>query len=189
MIPLKGFDVAKKRLAPALEGRRRSTLARATADHVARACADGGFDVAVVTGDEVVAEWAAGHSAVVIADPKQGLDAACHAGIAACDGPWIVVHGDLPLLDAATMRRVGATLAKEKPVIAPSRDGGTNLLGGSGRLRFSYGPGSFHRHLTVLSGRPEVFTGIETIIELDTPADLSAASNLPGGAWLVPFLS
>jgi len=189
VIPLKGFDIAKGRLAPVLDHQQRSSLARATADHVASACAEGGFDLTIVTGDEAVTKWATGHSAEVIPDPAQGLDAACNAGIAAGTGSWIVVHGDLPLLDAATMRRARDVLVAGRPVIAPSRDGGTNLLGGKSRIRLSYGPGSFHRHLAVLSELPDVLTGIESIIELDTPADLSAAADLPGGAWLAPFMS
>jgi len=189
VIPLKGFDVAKERLAPLLDHRRRSSLATAAAGHVVSACADGGFDLAVVTGDEAVAKWAMAHSARVIPDPARGLNAACSAGIAASPGSWIVVHGDLPLLDAATMRRARAALVAGRPVIAPSRDGGTNLLGGRHRIHLSYGPGSFHRHLAALPKDPYILTGIESIIELDTPADVSAAAGLPGGAWLAPFVS
>lgn len=189
VIPLKGFDVAKERLSPALDRERRSSLAKAAADNVLRACSGAGFDVTVVTGDQMVAEWATERAAAVISDPGKGLNAACDVGIAASQGPWVVVHGDLPLLDAVTMRRVGTTLAAGTPVIAPSRDGGTNLLGGTGRIGFSYGPGSFHRHLAAVLAPPQVLTGIETLIELDTPADLLSAASLPGGAWLAPFLT
>lgn len=188
VIPLKAFTLAKQRLAPALDRRRRAMLARATADRVTQACIEGGFEIAIVTADAAVADWAAVHAAVVIPDPSDGLDAACHAGVAEIDGPWIIVHGDLPLLDAAAMGRARATLCAGGAVIAPSRDGGTNLLGGSDEVRFSYGPGSFHRHLGRLSRPLHVLTGIETIIELDTPTDLSAAARLPGGAWLARFL-
>lgn len=190
VIPLKGFAVAKGRLAPVLDQQQRSSLARTTAGHVVRACADGGLDIMIVTGDEAVAAWAVQHSAIVIPDPSQGLDAACRVAIEQCDGPWIIVHGDLPLLDGATMTDARATLTAGGSVIAPSRDGGTNLLGSQGRIRLSYGPGSFHRHLASLSNlATTVHIDIKTLIELDTPGDLSAAAGLPGGAWLSPFLT
>jgi len=189
VIPLKGFNIAKERLATVLDRTRRSSLVRAAADRVALACAAGGFDLVVVTGDESVAAWASDRSARVIADPSQGLDAACQAGIAAGHEPWIIVHVDLPLLDATTMNSTLTALGAGRSVIAPSRDGGTNLLGSSGGFRFSYGPASFHRHLAALTGPFEVITKIETIVELDTPSDLEAAATLPGGAWLAPFLS
>jgi len=143
----------------------------------------------IVTGDEVVEDWAAQHSAIVIPDPAQGLDAACWAAIEQCHGPWVIVHGDLPLLDGPAMNAARAALVAGGSVIAPSRDGGTNLLGTNGQLRFSYGQGSFHRHLAVLSDLPTVYIDIKTLIELDTPGDLSAAAGLPGGAWLSPFLT
>ena len=186
-MPLKGFDVAKERLAPLLEPTRRSALAKATADHVAMACIGGGFDLTIVTGDATVAAWAAGHGASVVTDPGEGLDAACRAGIAAGSGPWVVVHGDLPLLDPATMQRVRTALNSGTSIIAPSRDGGTNVLGAVSTISLSYGPASFHRHLAVLPAPFEVFTGVETMIELDTPADLEAAACVHAGRWLAPF--
>ncbi len=189
VIPLKGFAVAKGRLSPVLDQQQRSSLARETAGHVLRACAAGGFDIMVVTGDEAVRAWAVENSATVIPDPSQGLDAACRVAIEQCDGPWVIVHGDLPLLDGAAMAYVHTTLAQGGSVIAPSRDGGTNLLGATDRVRLSYGPDSFHRHLGALSGLATVFVDMKTLIELDTPGDLSAAAGLPGGAWLTPFLA
>lgn len=189
VIPLKGFPVAKGRLSPVLDQQQRSLLARTTAGRVVRACADGGFDITIVTGDEAVTAWAGQHSATVIPDPSQGLDAACRVAIEQCEGPWIIVHGDLPLLDGAAMSDARTTLAGGGSVIAPSRDGGTNLLGANERIRLSYGPGSFHRHLAALSTPVTVRIDIKTLIELDTPGDLTAAAGLPGGAWLSPFLT
>ena len=189
VIPLKGFDVAKGRLAPSLAPHQRSSLARAIADHVVLACIDAGFDLTIVTRDSSVAEWAAEHEASVVTDPMQGLDAACAAALPADGTPWIIVHGDLPLLDDATMHRARLAISAGTAVIATSRDGGTNLLGSIGRVQFSYGPGSFHRHLAAIHRPFRVFAGMESIVELDTPADLKAAIGVPSGRWLAPFLS
>jgi 2-phospho-L-lactate guanylyltransferase len=189
VIPLKGFDVAKGRLAPSLVPHQRSSLATAIADHVVLACIDAGFDLTIVTRDSSVAEWAAEHEASVVTDPMRGLDAACAAALPARGTPWIIVHGDLPLLDGATMHRARLAISAGTAVIAPSRDGGTNLLGSTGRVQFSYGPGSFHRHLAAIPRPFRVFTGMESIVELDTPADLNAALGVPSGRWLAQFLS
>ena len=40
-----------------------------------------------------------------------------------------------------------AGIDEQGAVVAPSADGGTSALGGKGDAFFSYGPGSFHRHL------------------------------------------
>ena len=187
VLPLKAFDVAKERLAPLLTPLQRSALARATADRVASACVAGGFAITVVTGDETVSHWAASHSAQVVPDPGGGLNSVCAAGVAATTGPWMVVHGDLPLLDRETAEHARICLGGGGSVIAPSRDGGTNLLGSTTPVRFAYGPGSFHRHLAAVPGAT-ILTGFSTLIELDTPQDLKAASMLDGGDWLIPYI-
>jgi 2-phospho-L-lactate guanylyltransferase len=189
VIPLKGFAVGKARLAPSLDNATRSRLARAVALHVADACAAAGFDITVVSSDEKVTEWAQSRGALLVADPGAGLDAACSLGVSARSTPWVVVHGDLPLLDAATMRQAAAALQAGRDVIAASRDGGTNLLGSHGSFDFSYGVASFHRHLARFVTPPQMITTMATLVELDTPSDLESAARLPGGAWLGTFLT
>ncbi|MDH4171362.1 MAG: hypothetical protein OEW42_17410, partial [Acidimicrobiia bacterium] len=56
LIPLKGFGVAKERLAPALDADTRARLARQMADIVVDAAAP--LPVAIVTDDAEVARWA-----------------------------------------------------------------------------------------------------------------------------------
>jgi 2-phospho-L-lactate/phosphoenolpyruvate guanylyltransferase len=192
IVPLKGFDEAKGRLALPLETR--SALARAVAEHVITACRDGGMTPLVVTGSESVGEWAIAAGAGVLAEPAGGgLDAAAASGVAeAVTGgtPWLVVHGDLPLLAAEDIARVGDLLQQGGVVIAPSRDGGTNLLGSTGPFDFRYGPASFHRHLAVAAGRDVcVVVRPGTALEIDTLRDLRAAALLSSGGWLRRFLS
>ncbi len=72
-------------------------------------------------------------------------------------------------------------------VIGPSRDGGTNALAASGpAIDFSYGPGSFHRHVHVMD-RPEVVVRTGLALDLDNPDDLAHARR--SSPWLDELLA
>jgi 2-phospho-L-lactate guanylyltransferase len=190
IIPLKGFEFAKARLEllPAI----RSSLAQAVAARVVAACLDGGMEPLVVTGSSTLRDWAAELGANSIDEPLGGgLDAAAARGLAqAAERPWLVVHGDLPLLSAEDIAGVGELLSQGGVVLAPSRDGGTNLLGSTGPFEFRYGPASFHRHLAVAAGRAvAVVIRPGTALEIDTLSDLHSIARLPSGEWLRRFLS
>lgn len=192
LIPVKGFSVAKERLAPEVPAYDRAIIATVTAGHVIESCVAAGLTTLVVTDDEAVAHLARDLGADAVPDPGSGLDAAVTAGVAVVDGPWLVLHADLPLLDPGTLSDAAQTVSAGHWVIAPSRDGGTNLLGGRGGFDFAYGHGSFHRHLARLGrhGLPHrILVGAAVAVEIDTPIDLAAAASHPGGRWLLPFLS
>lgn len=192
VIPIKGFPAAKERLSPGLDPASRAAIAAATAGRVIKTCVDVGYTTIVVTADGDVAALASDLGATPVAESGTGLDAAAAAGIAVAAGPWLVVHADLPLLDASSLHRARGALEAGRWVIAAARDGGTNLLGGVGAFEFSYGPGSFHRHLgrIAASGNlPLILVDEATALEIDTPRDLAVAAHRPGGGWLLPFLS
>jgi 2-phospho-L-lactate guanylyltransferase len=188
ILPLKGFDRAKERLGLAPD--QRAAFAAATATIVATACEGAGLDLAVVTADDAVARWAADRGATVVPDPGRGLDDAAAAGVAAAVGrPWVVIHGDLPLLTADDLAAPVEALGSGTAVLAPSRDGGTNLLGSTSTITFRYGPASFARHLAAVGGaRHLIVVRTGTAVEVDTVPDLVAAASLPGGGWLRRFL-
>ncbi len=190
-VPVKPFGVAKARLAPRLDGAARRRLGQALALHTAGAVAAAGAEVAIVTGDDHVAGWAAGNGLEVIREPGPGLDAAAGAvtAAAAVSGrPWAVVHADLPIVEAADLAAVFAALPGRRVVLAPARDGGTNVMAGEGPFPFRYGPGSFHRHAAVAAGRAAVVARPGLALDLDTPADLDAALGHPAGAWLAGYV-
>jgi 2-phospho-L-lactate guanylyltransferase (CobY/MobA/RfbA family) len=137
-----------------------------------------------------VREWAADSGVPHLDDPPTGgLDGAA-AAVASAGAPWCVIHGDLPLIEAEDLVPVAAGLGDGRAVLAPSRDGGTKLIAAVEPIRFSYGPGSFVRHLAAVSGmRPLVIVRAGLAVEIDTHGDLVEASRLPKGWWLARYLS
>jgi 2-phospho-L-lactate guanylyltransferase len=147
LLPVKAFSVAKRRLASALDPADRAALARSMADRVVQAAAP--LPVAVVCDDAEVATWAQAAGATVLWRPGRGLNGAVGEGVDALALAGyhrvIVAHADLPhALDLAWLAEVeGVTLVPDR------REDGTNVicLPADAGFRFSYGPGSFRRHV------------------------------------------
>jgi len=182
-IPVKPFGVAKNRLQPALDGTQRSRLGKTIAAHTAMEARATGARIAVVTADDGVAGWAQSLEFEVVWEAPEhgsGLNGAAAAAVAAAgrDGSdWMILHADLPLISRA---EIGAAIDRHRRgryVIAPSYDGGTGLIMGSGAFPFSYGPGSFHRHLRAAKGAGDVVIRSGLALDLDTPRDLEAAMS------------
>lgn len=177
LVPVKAFGEAKLRLAPALTPAQRRRLARTMATRVVRSAA--GLPVAVVCDDPEVADWARSLHALVIWEPGRGLNGAVHEGVdrlASMGAASVVVAaGDLPL--ATDLHWVtefdGITLIPDR------RRDGTNVISvpaGSG-FSFSYGPGSFARHLAEAGrlGCPvRVVHSSPLAWDVDVPEDLTA---------------
>ncbi len=99
----------------------------------------------------------------------------------------MVVHSDLPLLTASDLRFLHAALMRHGSVLAPSADGGTSAMGGRGHYMFSYGPGSFRRHLARYPNSG-IVARLGLLHDVDTVADLISARNHPRGAWLAGMM-
>lgn len=183
IIPVKSFRQGNRRLAGVLTERQRITLGQALAGHVARTAEGAGLMSLFVSDDAEVAEWGARMGFPTIPDPSQGLDGAARAGVewaSASGSPWMVIHSDLPLLTVEDLRCASGAGGD---VIAPSADGGTSLIGSSSTVDFSFGPGSFHRHLGRLHD-PEVIARTGLLHDVDSPGDLQSALVHPRGGWL-----
>lgn len=178
IVPIRSFRLGKSRLAPHMSEDERHALARALADRVTEAAAAAGLSPLVVTSDPEVAEWAAAAGLPVVPDPGGGLDAACRSGVVAAGvRRWVVIHSDLPLIAADDLRTVADEMAAGRDVIAPSSDGGTSVLSSSRHIEFSYGPGSFHRHLARLDD-PVIVARAGLLHDLDTARDFRSAARL-----------
>lgn len=184
-IPVKSFGISKRRLDGHLDSEARAVLARRLATHTVTAVIEaGGFPV-VVTNDGDVRRWAGESGVESIDDFGRGLDHAAYRIVERAGGdPWLVCHADLPLLAPLDLEPALTAAVAGRAVIAPSSDGGTTLLGaGRPDFRFTYGPGSFHRHLPRLDD-PLILTSLGLCLDLDAAADLDAAIGHRRGIWL-----
>lgn len=181
LLPVKRFDEAKARLAPALGPDARAALAREMAERVVTACGD--LPVAVVCDDEEVARWADTLNLELIWTPGVGLNGAVAAGVehlaAAGAARVIVAHADLAHLLPGDL---DPFLSDAGIQLAPDRhEDGTNIAAVPAGLgfRFAYGPGSFRRHCdeALRCGVPlAIVRGTRLGWDVDTPADLSPIS-------------
>ena len=176
LIPVKAFAEAKLRLAPALGAAERAALARDMATHVVRSA--GLLPVAVVCDDNEVRDWAVSVGAEVVWRPGTGLNGAVRSGVdhlrETGANQVIVAHGDLPLAGslAPLGEWPGITLLPDR------RNDGTNVIAlpSDCPFEFSYGRGSFARHLAEAQrlGRSlRVVRDPAFALDIDVPADLA----------------
>ena len=180
-IPVKPFGVAKARLSPVLDASQRRRLGMSVAAHTVTTAVRTGVTTVVVTGDRGVARWANGLGVDVVADSGTGLDGAARAAVAHAGGvgrPWIILHADLPILQSRDLAEPLAAVSAGRPALAPSYNGGTTLVGAAAdTFDFSYGPGSFHRHLHAAGEAAVVVTTPGLMLDLDDPRDLAAIQH------------
>ena len=151
LIPVKSFGEAKRRLSPSLSDEARAVLAQRFANTVVDAAH--GLPVAIVCDDDGVARWAHSRGLSVLREEGRGLNAAVHLAVhelfAAGAERAVIVHSDLPL--AVDLRWLADS---EGIVLVPDhRLDGTNAMSLPlrsdvlARFEFSYGVGSFRKHL------------------------------------------
>ncbi len=190
ILPVKSFQLGKGRLAEMLDTTARMHLGVEFAARTVATAETAGLLPLVVAGDDEVAEWALRLGIPVVPDPGEGLSVAARQGVTWAghgSSTWLVLHCDLPLLNAGDLTALATTLDDGQPVIAPSADGGTSAIGSVGDFSFSYGPGSLARHLTRLPAAKVVArTGL--LHDVDSPEDLISASRHPRGRWLTELV-
>lgn len=186
-LPIRSWRGANQRLAQRLNPAARRALAEAMASRTARTAEEAGGRLLVVSSAPQVLQWAADNGRRAIPEPEEGgLNGAARAvaEFAVRRGrPWLILHSDLPCLTAEEAAGAIRAVREGKRVLAPSYDGGTSALGGTGPGYFAYGPGSFHRHLRA-GPPPLVLVRFGFLLDMDSPADLEAARRHPRGAWL-----
>lgn len=180
VVPIRSFAGAKSRLAARFNAAERARLMQAMAERVAAAA--GSLPVAVVSSAPEVGAWAEDLGLDLLPDPGS-LDGAADAGRRWALGLGlarvVVAHADLPLVES--LAPLAAPGPEQVAVLVPChRDDGTPLLSVPpvAAFRFSYGPGSFARHVA------EAHRAGLRVVELrDEPAlrrDVDALSDLDG---------
>lgn len=175
LIPLRSLREGKARLDGVLDPDERNDLISEMARSVIIAAHD--LDVLVVHDDPNVAPWATDLGAQTLRPDESGLNNAVTAGRdhlrKAGYERVIIAHGDLP---HARDLRVMST--PHEITIAPDRHGeGTNVLALPTALdfEFSYGPGSFERHVQTSRSHgiePHIVLDPGLAWDVDTPDDL-----------------
>jgi len=181
LIPIKAFDIGKTRLMDALDPESRSALAEKLARAVVAVCAAAMPTYVTCENDEVQA-WAENLGAQVIRGQESGLNRVVRHGVASLGAAGfervLVAHGDL-----ADPRGLPALAGWAGVVLVPDRRlDGTNaiVVPTQARFSFSYGPGSFARHLSEAErfGELHVINDDGLALDLDEPADLVEFQHL-----------
>lgn len=195
IVPVKRFDVAKRRLATGIGGELLPAVVAAMLGDVLEAIAAARMveRTLVVTGEPAAVAIATDAGAEVLDDPAdEGHSEAALIGITAAisSGATCVVllPGDCPLLDARELDRLLTGIPSDYVAIVPDRHGtGTNalVLSPPDAIRPAFGPGSCERHVAAAKAKqlPYSVEEVPTLaVDLDTPADLIALTReLEGG--------
>jgi 2-phospho-L-lactate/phosphoenolpyruvate guanylyltransferase len=176
LVPVKAFADAKARLAAVLGDAQRERLAQWTSARVLAAA--GELPTYVACDNEAVAAWATERGASVLWHPGVGLNAAVNDSVAdlreAGVTDVIVAHGDLPRAHSLARLSEPGTLT-----LVPDRHrDGTNVIALPTDMPFlfSYGPGSFQRHLdAAIAAGLSVRVRRDPLLalDIDTPSDLA----------------
>jgi 2-phospho-L-lactate/phosphoenolpyruvate guanylyltransferase len=190
IIPVKGPDEGKRRLADALDDAARRRLVAAMLDRVVAAVqAARGIDRLMVVGPS---RHGLSSGVTLHPDPGGGLNAALSDALQAAGEQGasraVVIAADLPQVTARDVELLAlappATIA-----IAPDRhETGTNALSlplpQARDFPFAFGPDSFARHNAEAErlGLPvQIIEGPGLMRDIDTPADLADAAELLRG--------
>jgi 2-phospho-L-lactate guanylyltransferase len=185
IVPHRGLDAAKTRLAPSLDPAERVMLASQLLQRVLKVSREVADDVEVISPSRPLAEIVEAAGARLAVQRGMGLNEGLEQARsqALLDGieTLIVLHGDLPNLSATDIETLLDGLpANGGPgvAIAPDRAGtGTNALAlrPPGVIGFRFGVGSFAAHAAEVERAGVWCTAVNRAglaFDLDTPDDL-----------------
>ena len=186
IVPHRGLEAAKTRLAPSLDPAERIMLASQLLQRVLRVAREVTGDVVVITPSRPLAEIVEASGARLAVQRGMGLNEGLDQARtdALIDGiqTLVILHGDLPNLRGEDIEAlVRALPGGDEPgvAIAPDRAGtGTNALAlrPPGVIGFRFGVGSFAAHAAEVerAGVPAVAVDRAGLaFDLDTPEDLT----------------
>lgn len=185
IVPHRGLEAAKTRLAPSLSPEERIMLASQLLQRVLKVARQVTPDVVVISPSRALAEIVEPSGARLAVQRgmglNEGLEQARFDALVDEVETLIILHGDLPNLqpdDIATLVEALPAGDAAAVTIAPDRAGtGTNglVLRPPGVIRFRFGSGSFAAHVEEVAraGVPLVAVNRAGLaFDLDTPEDL-----------------
>lgn len=188
VVPVKGLDQAKSRLAGVLSPGERAKLTLEMLAHVLETIGQSGVvdKIGVISPEVEQLPLPDGVARIKQIEPglnnllEQGREWALSEGA----DRLMVIFADLPLLSASDIVEI-SELGREANtlVLAPDRHGhGTNVMLSNPvtLARFAFGTGSYHKHRRrALEDRASVATyhSIGTSLDLDTPDDIAYMDN------------
>lgn len=186
IVPHRGLEAAKTRLAPSLSPDERMFLASQLLQRVLKVTREVTDDVVVISPSRALRESVEPSGARLIVQRgmglNEGLEQARFDALVDNVETLVVLHGDLPNVQATDVEALLAALpsgAEPAMAIAPDRAGtGTNglVLRPPGLIPFRFGSGSFAAHIAEVerTGVPLVAVNRSGLaFDLDTPEDLA----------------
>ncbi|MEK6190952.1 MAG: 2-phospho-L-lactate guanylyltransferase [Chloroflexota bacterium] len=186
IVPHRGLEQAKTRLAGVLDPAQRAALAEWLLRHVLDAAVATEHEVVVISPDASLeplamaagAQLAVQHGLGLNAGLAQARDEALRDGVAVL----AVLHGDLPDLSPADVTAMLAAVSPRGPAVAIAPDAagrGTNglALTPPDVIGFQFGRDSFAAHRTAAERSGARFAVVERpglAFDVDTPQDLAA---------------
>ncbi len=185
IVPHRGLEAAKTRLAPSLDPDERIMLASQLLQRVLKVAGEVSDDVVVISPSRPLAEIVEASGARLSVQRgmglNAGLDQARSEALLDGIGTLIVLHGDLPNLRPGDIDTLAAALPSDGSAgvaIGPDRAGtGTNALAlrPPGVINFRFGVGSFAAHAAEVERAGVTCVAVNRAglaFDLDTPADL-----------------
>ena len=185
IVPHRGLEAAKTRLATSLTPDERRDLARQLLERVLRVACEVCDDVVVISPSRELAGIVEPIGARLVVQRgmglNEGLEQARFDALYDDVGTLVVLHGDLPNLHPADVEALIASLPASGPgvAVAPDRGGtGTNalVLRPPGVIGFRFGAGSFAAHLEEVDRARVPLVAVSRgglAFDLDTPQDLA----------------
>ncbi|MGI8829129.1 MAG: 2-phospho-L-lactate guanylyltransferase [Candidatus Limnocylindria bacterium] len=186
IVPHRGLEAAKTRLAPSLSPDERMFLASQLLQRVLKVTREVTDDVVVISPSRALRESVEPSGARLIVQRgmglNEGLEQARFDALVDNVETLVVLHGDLPNVQATDVEALLAALpsgTEPAMAIAPDRAGtGTNglVLRPPGLIPFRFGSGSFAAHIAEVerTGVPLVAVNRSGLaFDLDTPEDLA----------------
>ncbi len=181
IVPIKGLEMAKARLAEPTAGERQALalkMARVTLGALS-ACRKIS-KIIVISPDKQVVTLANELGCVSISDPDKGLNAAYASGMdfarAKAAHLILLMPSDFLRLDVADIEDLIISYEEGKVGLLPCKEGtGTNAVILPAKLSFTplFGVGSFDRHWRQAGERAQLLAAPALAFDIDTDADLA----------------